>query len=163
MGAKDLKQKYMNSFLLGREGLQKMKYEFDLLKIQVQYKEILQVLMNKGNLETVLFLRILMETGIRSTDVYELDPGCIQQRKVTIMDSKRQRYYEVGGQSPRISKRTEQIAKILMRKQGKYFTESLSYYREKIMRYSRDHHWLQVHYLRHYRSKVAYELRYELR
>lgn len=135
-----------------------MKYEFELLKTQEQYKGILKSLMDEGDLETVLFLRILMETGIRSIDIYGIEPACIQHRKVIITESKRSRFYELDGRYPMISKRTEQIAEILMEKQGKYFTKSLLYYKRKIKLCSKDH-MLPVHYLRHYRRRIANELR----
>lgn len=135
-----------------------MKDEVNLREIPEQYKEILQGLMNEGDLETVLFLRILMETGIRSIDVYKLEPACIQQRNIVIMESKRPQYYELEGRYPKISKKTEQIAKILVEKQGKYFTKNSLYFKRKIEKYSKDYSFM-VHYLRHYRKIIAYELR----
>ena len=46
-------------------------------EITGQYRLILDKLMEKRDLETVLFLRIMMETGLRSREVYALKPEYI--------------------------------------------------------------------------------------
>ena len=53
-------------------------------EITGQYRLILDKLMEKRDLETVLFLRIMMETGLRSREVYALKPGYIRNRQIDL-------------------------------------------------------------------------------
>lgn len=120
-----------------------------------QYKKALQKLTEDCNLETVLFLRLLMETGIRSRDVYQMDAACIEGKKVRVQSSKVKSektniYRWPDGSLPRISGKTIQIAKALDRTQGKWFTKPYDYYIRRIRKVWNSKEF-SVHMLRRYR------------
>lgn len=95
------------------------------------YKKALQELYKERNLEAALFLRLLMETGIRARDIYQMDVSCIEGKRVKVHPSKiaNIKYYQQpNGSLPRISKATLQIAAALDRTQGEWFTRPYDYY-----------------------------------
>ena len=52
--------------------------------LRENYKIVLQKLCEKRDLETVLYLRMMMETGIRCRDLCELNDSNIKGREIKI-------------------------------------------------------------------------------
>lgn len=129
----------------------KMKTDMDTIsRIQIQYRKIRNALMMERDLETLLLVRILMETGIRPVDACSIEPSNIHHRAVILRSKKQSDFYrDYNGKYPCISKSTEQIAGALQRRQGKYFTKDRRYYIMKIRRILSDNHF-NMHYFRHY-------------
>lgn len=99
------------------------------------YKEALRKLLERRDLESVLYLRIAMETGIRSQDILLLNESCIIGRYVRMFSSKNgDCYFRMDGKLPLISQHTKRIMEALIRKQGKFFTKPFRYYYLKIRR-----------------------------
>lgn len=99
------------------------------------YKEALGKLLERRDLESALYLRIAMETGIRSWDIVLLDEACIIGRNVRMFSSKNGRcYFRMNGKLPQISRHTKRIIAVLIRKQGGIFTKPYRYYYMKIKR-----------------------------
>lgn len=87
----------------------------------------------KKDFETALFLRIAMETGIRSIDIPYIEWSCIYGKAIYLEESKGGDLYKrVNGTFPKISTQSLRIIKLLHRKQGKIFTKSNEYYVRKI-------------------------------
>ena len=86
-----------------------------MLELPLQYKRVINRFLNQGELETLLYLQLLMETGIRSADVWQIRAKDICGRKVFAQNRKYGEglYYFNGNRLPLISKRTERIAQIL--------------------------------------------------
>lgn len=117
------------------------------------YKITLQKLVEKRNLETLLFLRLMMETGIRARDVYQIDASCIDGKHVKIVSSKLRggNYYQrPDGSFPKISNSTCHIAEVLDKNQGKWFTKPYEYYIQMIHRVW-NHTYFSLYMLRKYR------------
>ena len=53
-------------------------------EIPRMYNQILERLLEKRDLETVLYLRMMMETGIRCRDLCELNDSNIKGREIKI-------------------------------------------------------------------------------
>lgn len=124
----------------------------DMSEIQTQYKIISNALLAERDLETLLLVRILLETGIRSVDACDIKPINIRDRTVIVRSKKQSDFYrEYNGKYPCISRRTKQIADALLRKQGTYFTKDRKYYILKIKRTLPDVRFC-LHYFRHYRK-----------
>lgn len=121
----------------------------ELHEIQEQYKIALQKLYKWKDLEGIFYLRVLMETGMRSNDVYDLRPSEITNRKIIKKDQKTNRIENY----PRISKRTEHIGKILLANRNYFFTRSHNSYKMKIRRCFTDPTMHHI-YFRHYRSDM---------
>ena len=51
-------------------------------EVQEQYTVALQKLYEKNDLESIFFLRIATETGLRMRDIYDLKPSEIVVRKI---------------------------------------------------------------------------------
>lgn len=118
------------------------------------YKMIADQFLYKKDFETSLFLRIAMETGIRSTDIPYIDWSCIHGKTIHLKESKRgDLYKKVNGTFPKISTQSLRIMKLLYRKQGKIFTKSKEYYVRKISCV-----WgmpgFHIHSFRNYRRKI---------
>lgn len=132
-----------------------IEYEMKQSEITGQYRIILDKLLRKRDLETVFFLRILMETGLRSREVYSLRPEDIVHRKV-YLPMKYWKFYKEAEKSMgafRISRRTEQIARAVEGGRKRYFTRSHSYYLAKIKRYRTDKRF-NLHIMRNLRKKI---------
>ena len=97
------------------------------------YKMIADEFLYKKDFETALFLRIAMETGIRSIDIPYIEWSCIYGKAIYLEESKGGDLYKrVNGTFPKISTQSLRIIKLLHRKQGKIFTKSNEYYVRKI-------------------------------
>lgn len=126
-----------------------------MLELPLQYKRVINRFLNQGELETLLYLQLLMETGIRSADVWQIRAKDIRGRKVFAQNRKYGEglYYFNGNRLPRISKRTERIAQILAERQGYFFSKPARYYQERIRK-----EWEQpefsLHLLRRYRVDI---------
>ena len=57
--------------------------------LRENYKIVLQKLWKKRDLETLLFLRVAYETGIRGNDILKMDMSCIKGLQVILVESKR--------------------------------------------------------------------------
>ncbi|MDO4275072.1 MAG: hypothetical protein Q4D16_15495 [Eubacteriales bacterium] len=62
---------------LGSASREETERQLEQLYFTKHYKKAIQDLTKKRNLEAVIFLRLLMETGIRPRDVYQMDSSCI--------------------------------------------------------------------------------------
>lgn len=116
---------------IGSASKEEVERQLDRLYFTKHYKKALQELTKKRNLEVVLFLRLLMETGIRARDVYQMDSSCIEGKRVRVRPSKQANadfYHCPNGSLPQISKSTLHIAEVLNRTQGKWFTKPFDYY-----------------------------------
>ena len=108
----------------------------------------------KKDFETSLFLRIAMETGIRSADIPCIEWSCMHGKTIILEETKRgDLYKKVNGTFPKISTQSLRIMKLLHRKQGKIFTKSNEYYVRKI-----SCAWgmpgFRIHSFRDYRRKI---------
>ena len=122
----------------------------DMSEIQTQYKIIRNALVAERDLETLLLVRILMETGIRSVDACDIEPINIRDRTVIVRSKKQSDFYrEYNGKYPCISRRTEQIAEALLQKQGMYFTKDRRDYIMKIRKILPEAHF-SLHEFRHF-------------
>lgn len=118
------------------------------------YKMIADQFLYKKDFETSLFLRIAMETGIRSADIPCIEWSCMHGKTVILEETKRgDLYKKLNGTFPKISVQSLRIMKLLYRKQGKIFTKSKEYYVRKI-----SCAWgipgFHVHSFRNYRRKI---------
>ena len=52
-------------------------------RLRENYKIVLRKLWKKRDLETLLFLRVAYETGIRGNDILKMDMSCIKGRLYT--------------------------------------------------------------------------------
>lgn len=122
------------------------------LYLTKHYRRVLQELTENRNLEEVLFLRMLMETGIRPQVIYLMSSACLMGKKVMVCfsDMKENYYRSPDGRPPQISKTTMHIAAALDRVQGNWFTKSYDYYVHMLQKT-----WNQPHFslymLRRYR------------
>lgn len=118
------------------------------------YKMIADQFLYKKDFETSLFLRIAMETGIRSADIPCIEWSCMHGKTIILEETKRgDLYKKVNGTFPKISTQSLRIMKLLHRKQGKIFTKSNEYYVRKI-----SCAWgmpgFRIHRFRDYRRKI---------
>lgn len=118
------------------------------------YKMIADQFLYRKDFETSLFLRIAMETGIRSTDIPYIDWSCVDGKTIHLEESKRGNLYKkVNGTLPKISTQSLRIMKLLYRKQGKIFTKSKEYYVRKIY-FAWGVPGFHIHSFRNYRRKI---------
>lgn len=114
------------------------------------YKKVLMARMEHGDLETALYLRFLMELSVRSRDALQITPDCVRGRNVRAACMKFQRtpyYLHPDGSLPK----NKQIADVLVRKQGCYFTKSWEVYLHRIRKYAGEKEVsLLLHDLRRY-------------
>lgn len=115
---------------IGEASSEEVQYLLGKLYLTKHYKRVLQELTGNRYLETVLFLRMLMETGIRPRDVYQMSSACLKGKKVKgfFLDRKENYYRGSDGSPPQISKATMRIAAALDRVHGTWFTKSYDYY-----------------------------------
>ena len=99
-------------------------------EVQEQYTVALQKLYEKNDLESIFFLRIATETGLRMRDIYDLKPSEIVVRKIHKKSLKTGKYDNY----PLISEETEKIAEQLVGLQGRFFSRDYQYYMTKIKR-----------------------------
>ena len=99
-------------------------------EVQEQYTVALQKLYEKNDLESIFFLRIATETGLRMRDIYDLKPSEIVVRKIHKKSLKTGKYENY----PLISEETEKIAEQLVGLQGRFFSRDYQYYMTKIKR-----------------------------
>lgn len=129
-------------------------------EIPRMYKQVLEKLLEKRDLETVLFLRMLMETGIRCRDLCELNDSNMKGREIKISALKDgMEYHDFEGKCPKISKRTAQIARIVFR-DGVHFSRTQQGYMFKIRRCCDDpefHPYLLRRYYMHIMLLRAYK------
>lgn len=124
-------------------------HKWIVLDISVMYKQVLEQLLEKRDLESVLFLRILMETGIRAEDLWLLNDSGIKGREIRLSALKDGREYrDTHGRYPRISKRTAKMAEVMFR-YGLYFEKPYSYYTRRIKGCCDDPRF-QIHLIRMY-------------
>lgn len=57
--------------------------------LRENYKIVLQKLWKKRDLETLLFLRVAYETGIRGNDILKMDMSCMKGRQILLAEGKR--------------------------------------------------------------------------
>ncbi len=126
-----------------------------MLELPLQYKRVINRFLNQGELETLLYLRLLMETGIRCGDVWKIKVKDIRGRKVFAQDRKYGEgfYYLHGNRLPQISKRTKRIAQILAERQGYFFSKPARYYQERIRKEWEEPEF-SLYLLRHYRQNM---------
>lgn len=98
-------------------------------EIQEQYRLALQKLNEQNDLESILFLRIVAETGMRLRDAYELKPSEIIVRKIHKRSLKTGKFEKY----PLISEETEKIAEQLLERQDRFLSKEYRYYTTKIM------------------------------
>ena len=118
------------------------------------YKMIADEFLYKKDFETALFLRIAMETGIRSIDIPYIEWSCIHGRNVVLPEGKTGNIYrKVNGNYPQISRCSLRIIHLLYMKQKMIFTKSKEYYIHRIRRF-----WgtgeISFHSFRYYRRKL---------
>lgn len=118
------------------------------------YKMIADQFLYKKDFETSLFLRIAMETGIRSADIPCIEWSCMHGKTIILEETKRgDLYKKLNGTFPKISAQSLRIMKLLYRKQGKIFTKSKEYYVRKL-----SCAWgipgFHIHSFRNYRRKI---------
>lgn len=121
----------------------------ELCEVQKQYKVALQQLLKRKDLESIFFLRIMMETGMRPNDVYSLKPSEIINRKITKITQK----YNILEEHPLISKRAEQIARVLLMNRSYFFRRSRDIYMMRIRKSFSDAS-MKLYYLRQYRQDM---------
>ena len=63
-------------------------------RLRENYKIVLRKLWKKRDLETLLFLRVAYETGIRGNDILKMDMSCIKRRQVILLRFARTLYVE---------------------------------------------------------------------
>lgn len=126
-------------------------------EITGQYRLILDKLMEKRDLETVLFLRIMMETGLRSREVYALKPEYIRNRQIDLPHrfQKNNGKDEAFAEIPCISRKTERIAELVAGNRGRYFTKSRNHYLMRIKRVRTDPRFSAL-ILRDFRRKIIW-------
>ncbi|RGQ67102.1 hypothetical protein DWY88_09380 [Mediterraneibacter gnavus] len=118
------------------------------------YKMIADQFLYKKDFETSLFLRIAMETGIRSADIPCIEWSCMHGKTIILEETKRgDLYKKVNGAFPKISAQSLRIMKLLYRKQGKIFTKSKEYYVRKIS-YAWGIPGFHIYSLRNYRRNI---------
>lgn len=128
---------------------QYIKREWIVYEIPGMYKQILKNLLEERDLGTALFLRILMETGVRPEDLWLMRESGIKGRELrlsALRDGKE--YRNPYGRYPRISKRTAQMAEVMFR-YGLYFEKPYSYYTRRIKGCCNDPRF-QIHLIRMY-------------
>lgn len=99
------------------------------------YKIVLLRLLERRDWETILFLRVAFETGIRSLDIVKLSISCMEGRQIRLGQEKlggKRIYRQKNGQLPKVSKRTLRLMKMLERTQGQFFTKPHQTYIQKI-------------------------------
>ena len=104
-------------------------------RLRENYKIVLRKLWKKRDLETLLFLRVAYETGIRGNDILKMDMSCIKGRQVILVESKRGSaylYHQINGNYPQVSRKPLRIMTALHKKQGNYFCDSREHYIWKI-------------------------------
>ena len=99
-------------------------------EVQEQYTVALQKLYEKNDLESIFFLRIAAETGLRMRDIYDLKHSEIVVRKIHKKSLKTGKYEDY----PLISEETGRIAEQLVERQGRFFSRDYQYYMTKIKR-----------------------------
>lgn len=105
--------------------------------LRENYKIVLQKLWEKRDLETLLFLRVAYETGIRGNDILKMDMSCMKGRQILLAEGKRGfkcLYQQLNGNYPKVSRQTLRVMEVLYKKQGKFFGASREYYVRKIHR-----------------------------
>lgn len=118
------------------------------------YKMIADQFLYKKDFEISLFLRIAMETGIRSADIPCIEWSCMHGKTIILEETKRgDLYKKVNGTFPKISAQSLRIMKLLYRKQGKIFTKSKEYYVPKIS-FAWGIPGFYIHSFRNYRRKI---------
>lgn len=144
---------------IGSASVEEIENQSGKLYFTKYYKKAIHELLKERDLEAVLFLRLLMETGIRAQDVYLVDSSCIKGKRVRMRVTKfaSPDYYQCpDGSFPRISKSTLFIAETLDRVQGKWFTKPYDFYVRIIHKV-----WYQqgfsIHLLRQYRIVIMRE------
>ncbi len=101
------------------------------------YKIVFSKLWEKRDLETLLFLRVAYETGIRGNDILKMDMSCMKGRQILLAEGKRGfgcLYRQLNGNYPKVSRQTLRVMEALHKKQGKFFSASREYYVRKIHR-----------------------------
>ena len=85
------------------------------------YKMIADQFLYKKDFETSLFLRIAMETGIRSADIPCIEWSCMHGKTIILEETKRgDLYKKVNGTFPKISTQSLRIMKLFTGRKGKY-------------------------------------------
>lgn len=144
---------------IGSASVEEIENQSGKLYITKYYKKTVQELMKKRDFEAVLFLRLLMETGIHAQDVYLMDYSCIEGKRVKVRAAKfaNPDYYQFpDGSFPRISKHTLFIAETLEKAQGKWFTKPYDFY-VCIIRKIWNQRDFSTHLLRQYRIVIMRE------
>ena len=122
-------------------------------EVQEQYTVALQKLYEKNDLESIFFLRIATETGLRMRDIYDLKPSEIVVRKIHKKSLKTGKYENY----PLISKETEKIAEQLVGLQGRFFSRDYQYYITGIKRQFSDPNMKLLYIVQYKRNKNRVE------
>ena len=92
--------------------------------IEKEYLHALEGLSEDGDFESIFFLRLIWETGLRPIDVMDLHPYEIIERRIHRKSLKTGKYENYN----MISEETEKLAAELLEKQGKFFSKSKEHY-----------------------------------
>ena len=122
-------------------------------EVQEQYTVALQKLYEKNDLESIFFLRIATETGLRMRDIYDLKPSEIVVRKIHKKSLKTGKYENY----PLISEETEKIAEQLVGLQGRFFSRDYQYYITGIKRQFSDPNMKLLYIVQYKRNKNRVE------
>ena len=83
--------------------------------LRENYKIVLQKLWGKRDLETLLFLRVAYETGIRGNDILKMDMSCMKGRQILLAEGKRGfkcLYQQLNGNYPKVSRQTLRVMEV---------------------------------------------------
>ncbi len=132
-----------------------MEYKMKVPEVIAQYKIILEKLWQHRDLETILYLRILCDTGFRPREAYLMKPEYLIQGKACLPPQYFKFCNEVEwmGGYPKLSCKTQRIAEAVSKKQGSYFTKSQQDYMTKIKLYRTDERFT-VYELRNMRIEM---------
>lgn len=96
--------------------------------IEKEYLHALEGLSEDGDFESIFFLRLIWETGLRPMDVMHLHPSEIMERRIHRKTLKTGKYENYN----MISEETEKLAAELLEKQGKFFSKNREHYFRRI-------------------------------
>lgn len=117
--------------------------------LRENYKIVLQKLWKKRDLETLLFLRVAYETGIRGNDILKMDMSCMKGRQILLAEGKRGLeclYQQLNGNYPKVSRQTLRVMEVLYKKQGKFSALHENIMCEKYIAFGNSHRFVFMIY-----------------
>lgn len=132
-----------------------MEYKMKMPEVIEQYKIIQERLWQRRDLETILYLRLLCDTGFRSSEAYLMKPEYLVHGRACLPAQHFKYCNEVErmGGYPRLSRKTLRIAEAVSKKQGCYFTKPQQHYMKKIKWFRTDERFT-VYELRNMRIEM---------